>query len=197
MNLKREIRILGIDDGPYSKSRDKKTILIGTVFRGGDWIDGVLKTEVKVDGMDSTKKIIKQVSHSRHYEQLQYLILDGITFGGLNVVDIEKLYDKLKLPVLVVSRKHPNFNKFKKALEHVSNTKKRWNKIKKAGKPIEVDTTQNNKEKPIYVQYKGLNKQTAKEVVKLSSTRSRIPEPIRVSHLIATGVIKGESYGNA
>jgi len=33
--------------------------------------------------------------------------------------------------------------------------------------------------------------------VKLSSTRSLIPEPIRVAHLIASGVALGESRGGA
>jgi endonuclease V-like protein UPF0215 family len=37
----------------------------------------------------------------------------------------------------------------------------------------------------------------ALEVVKLSSTRSAIPEPIRAAHLIAAGVTTGESRGSA
>jgi len=38
---------------------------------------------------------------------------------------------------------------------------------------------------------------TAEYIVKLSSTRSLIPEPIRVAHLIASGVALGESMGGA
>jgi len=37
----------------------------------------------------------------------------------------------------------------------------------------------------------------AEEIIRLSTTRSAIPEPVRVAHLIAAGVVTGESKGNA
>ena len=33
----------------------------------------------------------------------------------------------------------------------------------------------------------------ARELIRISSMHSNIPEPLRVSHMIATGVVKGES----
>ncbi|MDD5779140.1 MAG: DUF99 family protein [Candidatus Thermoplasmatota archaeon] len=35
----------------------------------------------------------------------------------------------------------------------------------------------------------------ATEILKISIVRGAIPEPIRVAHLIATGIKTGESYG--
>jgi uncharacterized protein len=35
------------------------------------------------------------------------------------------------------------------------------------------------------------------KIIRLSSTRGNIPEPLRVAHLIATGIILGESRGKA
>ena len=37
----------------------------------------------------------------------------------------------------------------------------------------------------------------AKEIIKLSTIRGVIPEPIRMAHLIASGITRGESYGKA
>ncbi|RLF35484.1 MAG: hypothetical protein DRM99_04525, partial [Thermoplasmata archaeon] len=34
-------------------------------------------------------------------------------------------------------------------------------------------------------------------IIKLSTIRGVIPEPIRVAHLIASGITRGESYGKA
>jgi|GEM_PF-2736796 hypothetical protein len=39
--MKPETRILGLDDSPL---KGKKILVVGTVFRGGEWIDGIMKT---------------------------------------------------------------------------------------------------------------------------------------------------------
>jgi endonuclease V-like protein UPF0215 family len=37
----------------------------------------------------------------------------------------------------------------------------------------------------------------AAEAVKMSCTHSAVPEPLRIAHMIASGIIKGESKGKA
>ena len=49
----------------------------------------------------------------------------------------------------------------------------------------------------IYVQPIGISIEKLKEVLKIVCTRSNIPEPLRLAHLIASGVVKGESRGRA
>jgi endonuclease V-like protein UPF0215 family len=70
--------------------------------------------------------------------------------------------------------------------------KKRWAIISK-GELNRVETSNN----PIYVKCIGISFEEAKEIIKLSTIRGVIPEPIRVAHLIASGVTRGESYGKA
>ena len=41
----------------------------------------------------------------------------------------------------------------------------------------------------------GLKLEDAMEIVKFSTTRSAIPEPLRVAHIIAAGIVTGESKG--
>ena len=54
--FKKEIRVIGIDDAPFRKFSKGKVFVIGTVFRGGTLLDGILSTKVNVDGSNSTKK---------------------------------------------------------------------------------------------------------------------------------------------
>ncbi|OUJ18161.1 Endonuclease V-like [Methanonatronarchaeum thermophilum] len=205
MKIKEEIRVLGVDDGPYQKNKNQnqnqnqnqKTIVVGTVYRGGSWIDGVTRTDIKIDGLDATNKIGQMTVNSKHHNQIRAIFLDGITYGGMNTVNIEKLYKQTDKPVIAVSRQKPNFKQIKKAIQNLPNPKKRWKHVKNAGKPIQVNTTPNPKEKPIYIQPKGIDKKSAIELTKHTSTRSRIPEPIRVAHLIATGITTGDSHGGA
>ena len=43
----------------------------------------------------------------------------------------------------------------------------------------------------------GIERIDAEKIVKLSTTRSAIPEPLRVAHIIAAGIVNGESKGRA
>lgn len=190
--IKSEIRILGIDDGPFRPHEEGDVLLVGTLFRGGFWLDGVLTTRLEIDGNDSTDKIIKMVSDSRHLGQLGVLMLDGVTFGGFNVVDIQQIFEKTTVPVIVAMRKYPNFEKIKKALHNFSDWFERWENVKKAGEVYPVDESDH-----LFIQISGISLKDAIDIVKLSTTHSNIPEPIRTAHLIAAGVEKGESRGSA
>lgn len=191
-SLKREIRIIGWDDAPFNK-KDRTVAIFGAIFRGGFWMDGLLSTSVRIDGDDSTKRISDSINNARHKEQLRIIMLDGITLGGFNVVDIEKLHKETGMGVIAIARKMPEFAKIKKALDNLKGGAKKWALIKKAGTPFKTKTGEGG----IYYQVCGINRKDAEDVIKLSSTRALIPEPLRVAHLIASGVVKGESYGRA
>jgi endonuclease V-like protein UPF0215 family len=191
--FKLEIRILGFDDSPFD-AHDKTVDIIGVIYRGGNFLDGVLKTEVEVDGMDATDKLISLVNSTRHKQQLKVLMLDGITFGGFNLVDIKELNEKTNLPVIVINRKHPNLKEVKEALKNFDDYKERWEVVDRAGK-IKSCNLKNNKK--VYYQNVGLIDEEAEDIIRLSCTHSQIPESLRVAHLIATAMVKGESGGRA
>lgn len=193
-SVKKEIRIIGFDDGPFIPRSKGKVPVIGVVYRGGNYLDGILKTEVKIDGMDSTQKIIDVINSSRHKGQLRVIILDGITVGGFNIIDISKLYEKTRLPVIVINRKNPNLKKIENALKNFKDYKKRLKCLKNAG---ETKNLKIEKNKSVYYQSIGLKKDEIEKIIKLSCVHSLIPESLRVAHLIASGIVKGESKGGA
>lgn len=188
MHIKRQARVLGIDDGPFDKFRDKETIIVGTVFRGGEFLDGILSTKITIDGEDSTKNIFHMVNKCKFVTQLQLIILDGIAVGGFNVIDIQKLHEKTNIPVMVVMRNMPNIEKVKTTLNQIGMEEK-IKLIEKAGKPIKINN--------LYVQLAGIDKEKAKEFLRLTLKNAQVPEPIRIAHIIASGIVKGESYGKA
>ncbi|MEM7821268.1 MAG: DUF99 family protein [Candidatus Aenigmatarchaeota archaeon] len=191
--IKKEIRILGFDDGAFAPRDDANVPLIGVIFRGGEFLDGALKTEVKIDGNDATEKIINIVNSSRHKQQLKVIMFDGVTVGGFNVIDIKEVNEKTGIPVIVINRKLPDINKVRNALKNFDDFERRWNSILNAGKIKECRI----KNKKVYYQLIGLDDKDAKEIIRLSSTRSFIPEPLRIAHIIATAIAKGESSGRA
>jgi endonuclease V-like protein UPF0215 family len=192
--IKPEIRILGFDDGAFESKSKGKVPVVGVIFRGGKFLDGALKTEVTIDGNDATEKIVKLINSSRHKQQLKVIMFDGVTLGGFNIVDIKKLNKKTGLPVIVINRKIPNLEEVKNALMNFKDFKQRWKKILNAGKIKECKIQENKK---VYYQSVGLDDEETEEIIKLSTTRSFIPEPLRVAHIIATAFVKGESSGRA
>jgi endonuclease V-like protein UPF0215 family len=117
-------------------------------------------------------------------------MLNGITFAGFNVVDIDRLFEETKLPVIVVIRKNPNFKEILNALRKI-NQEWKFKLMLKAGKPVKVETKFGN----VYVQFRGLTLEEVKELIKLTCIRSKTPEPIRISHLIGRALVYGESKG--
>jgi len=190
MGIKKEIRILGIDDAPFDKLKDRKVLIIGTVYRGGNLMDGVVSTYAEVDGDDATGALIELVKKTKHRPQLQIIMLKGLAVGGFNVIDISLLSKKTRMPVVVVMKEEPNFDKIKKALDNVKEGCKKWELIKKAGRIIKVSH--------LYVQHAGnISGKELAELLAITCTHGKVPEPIRAAHLIASGVVLGESRGRA
>ncbi|MBI4010380.1 MAG: DUF99 family protein [Candidatus Aenigmarchaeota archaeon] len=192
--LKSEIRILGFDDGPFETKTKATTPVIGVIYRGGKFLDGILRTDVEVDGLDSTGKLAKLINSSRHKQQLKVVMLDGITVGGFNIIDIVQLHKNTNIPVIVFNRKHPDLTAVKNALNNFHDFDIRWKMVKNAGKIKECELDDSKK---IYYQSIGMSDEDVEETLLLSSTHGDIPEPLRVAHLIATAIVKGESYGRA
>jgi endonuclease V-like protein UPF0215 family len=191
-HIKREIRILGIDD---SVLLNEKVMVIGAVYRGGDWMDGVLHSYITKDGLDATAVICRMVLSSKHYSQIRVIMLDGITYAGFNVIDTEKLYRETGIPLIVFMRSYPNFEKLKSALKYFQDGEKRWKIMEKAGEIYSIAVEKGRSS--IYILKIGVSLENVGKIIRFSSTRGNIPEPLRVAHLIATGIILGESRGKA
>jgi len=177
--FKKEIRVIAWDDCGF-RFKSKNVRIVGAIFRGGQFLDGLLSATIKKDGNDATQKIAGSIMKSRHYGQLSIIMLDGISFAGFNLVDIKKLNRETGLPVIAVQRNKPDLMKFKKALNIFPDHKKRKDIVKKAGKIYNFEK--------IFYQKCGLNNRDCIDLLKLTCTRANIPEPIRVSHLIASGL---------
>jgi len=187
-SIKPEIRVLGVDDGVFIPHSKGLVDVVGIVFRGGYWLDGVMRTEIEIDGLDATEKIASMIIESPHYKQLRIIMLSGITFAGFNVVDIKELYNKTCLPVIALTRDLPKMEEIRQALENLPEKERRWKAVLNAGEIFEVQTREG--EEPIYMQIAGIEREDAEKIVKITSTRSNIPEPLRVAHIIASGLTK-------
>ncbi|WP_457742781.1 endonuclease dU [Thermococcus sp.] len=188
--VKPEIRVVGFDDGTFSfsfKVHRRRTVLIGVVMKGSKDVVGVLCRWITVDGTDATEEIIDAVKNSR-FKDLRVILLKGITYGGFNVVDLERIYLKTGLPVIVVVRKRPNVRAMELALKkHFQDWRERFELIKRAPPIFEVVPGK------LYIQAMGVSVETAVEILKTTTRSGLVPEPLRLAHMIASAVMTGES----
>jgi len=190
--MKSEIRILGLDDAPFTFT-DSSTDVVGVVMRGNHYLEGVLHDTISVDGYDATTVCERMITKTRHFKQLKAMLFDGATMGGFNVIDIEQIWETTKVPVITITRSKPDFKKIRSALhQHFSDWKDRLNLLEK-GNLHKIQTHHN----PLFIKYMGIDLAEAKEIITLATIRGVIPEPLRVAHIIASGISRGESYGKA
>lgn len=182
--IKPEIRVLGIDDGKFTPHTKGSVIVVGVVFRGGYSVDGVMHTTIAIDGLDATEQFASMINGSPHRKQLRLIMLNGVTFAGFNMVDIEKLNASTKLPVLVLTHEKPDLDTIHEALKNLPDSEERWRIILAAGEIHEVA----NRGTKIYLELAGISLSEAQKIIKLTSIRSCLPEPLRVAHLIASGI---------
>ena len=183
--LKKEARAIGIDDAPFIKGSKKKVLVLGVIYRGGNYLDGLVSCKAEIDGEDSTEKIAEIINKSKFKSQLQTIFLKGITVGGFNVIDVFELSKKTELPIIIVMT---DYKKIYSALKTI-NQENKIKLIRNIPKPLKIGK--------IYAQYINTNLAKTKEWLKITCTHSFVPEPIRVAHIIAKGIISGESKGRA
>ncbi len=182
--IKQEIRVLGIDDGKFIPHTKGQALIVGVVFRGGCSIDGVMHTKVSIDGLDATVKLADMINGSPHRHQLRLVMINGITLAGFNIVDINRLSNLTGLPILSLTTVKPDLEDIHEALKRLPSTEERWQIILNAGEIHEIT----NKDVKLYMGLVGITLADAKTVLDLTSTRGSYPEPLRVAHLIASGV---------
>jgi endonuclease V-like protein UPF0215 family len=187
-SIKPEIRVLGIDDGGFVPRTKGTVTVVGVVYRGGQWFEGVMKTKITLDGLDATEEMAAMVKGSPFCGEIRVIVLDGVTFAGFNVVDISELSRRLNLPVISVVREKPDLENIKNALKNLPDFEVRWRAMENAGELFVVETKDG--ENPVYMHIAGILREDAEKVMRVTSTRSLIPEALRVAHIIASGLTR-------
>ncbi|MEW5893587.1 MAG: DUF99 family protein [Pseudomonadota bacterium] len=181
--------VVGFDDAPFRRSQRGDVLVVGAVF-AGDRLDGVLSTRVRRDGVNSTARLIACLTGSKYFAQLQAILLQGIAFAGFNVIDLKALHQATRLPVLVVARHRPDLAAIRRALlEKVPGGARKWRLIEAAGPMTPMAG--------VYCQSVGIAADAAETLIARLQRHGRLPEPLRVAHMIAGGVTTGESRHRA
>lgn len=204
------MNVIGFDDGPFLRAQRGRVRLVGAVC-AGTRLDGIVSGYVTRDGTDATRRMIELIHGSQFRQHVRAVLLQGIAVGGFNVVDLQALYSALSVPVLVVMRRPPDLAAMKRALfsqappgrPRVRGPARKWRLIQSAGPIEELDMGHSTASglkgtrHRLWVQHVGLTHELATRLVLSTTAHGQIPEPLRLAHLVAGGIVSGRSRGRA
>ncbi len=184
---KKGLRGLAIAESfkPYSK----KSIFSGIVMRRDFVIDDFVFGTATLEGDDATDVILKM------YDELQrpdisYLLISGLIVSMYNIINIKKLFDSLKIPVIGIS--YNDSLGIEDALKHhfPDSFESKTNSYHKLGKREKITL---NTSHDVFVRLEGCTLNDATHLLNDLTLHGSVPEPIRVSQLLAKRLLQKKS----
>jgi uncharacterized protein len=179
--------ILGIDDAPFDKRQARPVRVVAVLMEGNDLVEGVALGEFPVDGADVTGFLAEWIKGMRWEAAMQAVVLGGITLAGLGLVDLEALAARLGIPVLAVTRRETGKSRIGAALT-AAGLADRLPIVRQSPPAIRVRPG-------LYVALAGTDRERALAMIEATLRKSRMPEPLRLAHLIASALERGQSRG--
>jgi endonuclease V-like protein UPF0215 family len=94
--LKKEIRLLGLSVA----KKNLGLIVVGVVFRGNRWLDGVISSLTEPNDHDYISSISRTIRHSKQYSQLHAVILAKQELFSSH--ELAQLASRISTPVIAV-----------------------------------------------------------------------------------------------
>jgi hypothetical protein len=179
--------VMGIDDGPFDKRADARVPVVGVMMEGAGLVEAVALTEFPLDGDGATEFLATWIGTLRCAATLHGVILGGVTIAGLGIVDVAELARRLGRPVLVVNRKSPANEPLALALGAAGLEAR----IPLLARLPPARRTASG----LYLAHAGVEPAEAERLLSATLYKALVPEPLRVAHLVAAAIARGESRG--
>jgi uncharacterized protein len=161
--------------------------VVGVLMEGSDLVEALAITSFPVDGADAAGYLANWIHGLRVYRGIQAILMGGITIAGLGLVDLDALASALGRPVVAVTRRNPADSDLRRALR-AAGLSERLTLLDRSPKAIAVAPG-------LYVAAAGVTPGEAAALVRRTVRKSRLPEPLRIAHLVAAALVRGESRG--
>jgi endonuclease V-like protein UPF0215 family len=180
----RTLRAIGFDDGPFTRPGPRAVPVAGVVCAGTRF-EGLVWGAVRRDGWNATKVLSGLLRGGKFLPQIHLVLLDGIALGGLNVVDLEELSAALGKPCAAVVRRPPDLAAVERVIRALPGAERRLALLRRAG-PV-------HRHGRFVFHVRGAAPEETAGALERITDRGAVPEPLRLAHLVAAAVVRGES----
>jgi endonuclease V-like protein UPF0215 family len=179
---KRAVRLLGVaESSPLAATT---TVLAGVVMRADFIIDGMAWVTATVSGMDASDAVLALVRRLAR-EDLGGVLLHGSVIAGYNVIDLKRVHDATRLPIISVSQEPQSDLRAILQDKFPGDWQKRWRTLEQNSSPYSLLLPTGN---TVFLQCHGAQATTAGRLVKRLTRFGGMPEPLRVARLLARAV---------
>ncbi|MGA8664929.1 MAG: DUF99 family protein [Thermoplasmata archaeon] len=174
--------MVGVDDGAFTRE-DTWAPVAAVAVAAPDRVEAMRVGRVRVDGRGAATEIVRLVRATGGLEGLRAVLLDGAVVGGFNVVDLDAVHAALGVPIVAVTRHRPDFPGILAALRKwfPRDAAARW-KLLRAHRLYALPFA----DLPLLVATVGCGRADAAVLVRKTTVRGHVPEPIRLAHLVAS-----------
>ena len=167
------------------------SFLSGIVMRRDFIIDGFVFGYTTLKGDDATDVILKMYDDLRRSD-INYILISGLIISMYNIIDIEKLFHSLKIPIISIT--YNDSLGIENALKHhfPDSFESKINIYQKLAKRKKITLRTSH---DVFVRKEGCALSDVKHLLDEITLQGAIPEPIRVSQLLARKILeKGSSF---
>ncbi len=180
----RTLRAVGFDDAPFVRGRRGDVGVAGVVCAGTRF-EGLVWGRLRQDGWNATDALARLLEGRKFLPQLHLVLLDGLSFGGLNLVDLPGLAARLGRPCVAVMRRPPDLAAMERVVARLPGASRRLALLRAAGPIHGVG--------PFTFQVAGASPAAVADALARLTDRGAVPEPLRLAHLVGAAVRLGES----
>ena len=160
---------------------DKTSRLAGVVMRRDLIIDGFVLGQCTVEGDDATDAILKMYSKLER-DDISFILISGVIISMYNIVDIKKIQDSTKLPVIGVTYEESAGIEEAIKQHFPESYELKMAKYDKLGKRTMTNLHTGHK---LFLRIEGCSSQEAQKLLDMFTLQGAIPEPLRVAQLLA------------
>jgi endonuclease V-like protein UPF0215 family len=175
-----------MDDSPFHRLRRGDCFLLFTLMRMDFTVEGFDRRAIEVDGTDSTSAV-EEILINGIGKNADLLMANGITFCGFNLCDFNAISNRVGIPVITVTRKDPDIDSMRRAIERHHPEKEFALEILSRSSPSKIELPEG---KTLFANVFGIGLKEAGSLISRAIKTGLLPEPIRLSHLVGTGMFK-------
>ena len=183
---KKGIRGLAVAES-FSQT-SKKSVLVGIVMSTDLVIDGFVMGHTTVGGDDATDAILTMHEKLNRID-VSFLLISGIVISSYNILDVKRISEKIGLPVIGVT--YEESAGIEDAIKHhfPESYETKLAEYSKLGsrEKVTLHTSHN-----LYIRNEGCTVLEAKQLLDKMTLQGSIPEPLRISQLLANTLLKAK-----
>jgi hypothetical protein len=181
------IRALGVAES--FRQGQKRSVLAGVVMRSDFIIDGIAFGRTAVGGDDATSSIASLFRKFKRND-VNLIMVSGAILSLYNIVDVDLLSWKTKLPVLCLTYKETTGIESSIRHHFPEGAEKKLEAYRKLGKRLGVKLHTGHR---IYLRAAGMDREAASTILDSFTLQGSIPEPVRVAKLLARAMLATRS----